>query len=276
VNTPGTGAIRFRRAALSALLALSAAAMGCEDLVAPQRRRAADELPTGERKELISAEGVLEIPFQNLVLLPVSDFLVEYDDEWLTFRGIVIETVYEPDTGHAGSIVRGRRYLRAWRPDAPTNAFVMGGTYLPGPFGPRILHDESDEHWGRRAQLWAYLERRFIRHTEGEGDITRLTVGESCPWKRTVFSPWYFEADSLMRCDYAEYSVGFRSRLKGVNQEGSLIGEPVSMRMTPQRVIGLRLTIRCNGSEVAVHIGCGELPRTGPTPPGTSERNARD
>lgn len=239
--------------------------VACDDPVRPDDVRRLLGPPVLDEVDLeANADAVLDVPLQGLLRFPSSEIVVEHEGEWSTYRALIIEIVFDPDTGYSDGVSRNRRSLRAWRVDRVHEVFAVGGGHFPAPMGPMWLDGEPESMFGFRP--WATMhtaDGRLIRHATGEADLQLLRVRESCPWSSEALTRMPRESDTtwrtLVQCAHAEYAVSFQAEL--ARWEGSPwkpVGQRTELRMLTHRVSGIRITIACDKSPSAEELGCGE------------------
>lgn len=83
--------------------------VACDDPVGPDDvRRLLGPPVLGEVDLEASADAVLDVPLQGLLRFPSSEIVVEHEGEWATYRALVIEIAFDPDTGHYDGVSRNR------------------------------------------------------------------------------------------------------------------------------------------------------------------------
>ena len=204
----------------------------------------------------------------TLDMLPTADIVAEVEGEWVTYRALVIERRFVPDTGHYGTLSRTRRFMLAWRLDDPREMIWMGGGRLPGPMGPLAVENEPDEWEGYRPHIFMRLANdSAMGNRRGRADLQPVMPLGECGYpfvlppesiaraKRIDGSPGLW----LPACERWMYHVAFEAEL---GRRHSTSRKRVDIRMLPQQVPGFRLIAQCDGSEEARGAGCGQwIPR---------------
>jgi hypothetical protein len=182
------------------------------------------------------------------LLRAASTVVVRRDGRPLTYRGFVFENVRVPP-----SECLGTRWLAVlWTGDDYRNSVEFSGA----DFSRRI---EPGVHWRfdcNHAPISAPEPKLTVSGwagSDGEGDISQGVVISECPFLTPGAAALLRERHS-MTCDVTRHQVRFHARLY---QRADAWGRPLvperhdssEIELSPSEIIGIRLTVYCDGTE---------------------------
>jgi hypothetical protein len=181
------------------------------------------------------------------LLLAASTVVLRRDGHPLAYRGFVFENVRVPPSDCLGT----RWLALLWTGDDYPFVEFSGAD-----FSRRI---EPGVHWRfdcNHAPIGAPEPRLVVSGwvaSDGEGDISRGGVIGECPFLTPEAAGLLREARS-MTCDLTRHQVRFHARL---HQRADAWGRPLvperndtsEIELPPSEIIGIRITIYCDGTE---------------------------
>lgn len=241
------------------LLALTLT-VGCSDrLTAPEAMRLVDILESSrsvsarelQREFFWDVQLALFGGHKSSLLDAASQAVVQRDGHGLTYRALVLEHVR---LSHSElDCLSGKRWSAIlWSDDQQHWVGLRGGD-----FGLRL---DPRLHWrgdcdrvveGPEPYLTAAHGDTSWVAADGEGDISANRVIGACPFLTSDA-----EAQLCARgvtCELVGYTVRFAARLERSDYAGRLLPSEqqvrADMQLSPANIIGVRLTIACDGTE---------------------------
>jgi hypothetical protein len=182
------------------------------------------------------------------LLRAASTVVVRRDGRPLVYRGFVFENVRVPPSDCLGALLQAV----LWTGDDYKSSVDFSGTDFSRPIEPGA-------HWRfdcNHAPISAPEPKLGVSGwaaSYGEGDISRGVVIGECPFLTPGAAELLRERRSA-RCDLTRHQVRFHARLQ---QRADAFGRPLAsglsdssdIELLPSEIVGIRITIYCDGTE---------------------------
>lgn len=221
------------------------------DAVASSRSPTAEERDQRAQVFWDMKLGMISSDHTSSLLRTASRVVIRRDGHPRTYHGVVFESVKVPPSPQACLGTYWEALL--WSEDERSWVGLRGGD-----FGRRLdpeIHWRSDcNHLVSGPEPWLDTtddDTVWVANS-GEGNISRGVVLGECPFLTPEAAAFLLEARGVT-CDLTRHQVRFHARIQRASAMGKLLVSERTftseIELPPSEIIGIRITIHCDGTE---------------------------